>query len=138
MSKRKKSKRGEPFVMLPVLIVDSDEYKNLPRCARDLLLQLVRQHNGKNNGSLYGAQSAIMSWCNFKSPTTAIKAIRALIESGLVVVTFAGAERMSRRLALRWLPKGTEFPAEVKIREWDQWRPGMRFRWAPQPVRKRG
>lgn len=137
MAKRKKAKRSEPFAMVPHLILDSEEYKRLPRCARDLLLQLIRQHNGTNNGAIYGAQAAIMSWCNFNSPTTAIKALRALIECGLVVVTFPGAERRSRRLGLRWLTPGTNFPTEVQDRTWEIWRPGLCFVWSPKPVKRR-
>lgn len=134
---KKRKKRGEPFVMLHYLILDSDEYRKLPRCARDLLTQFIRQHDGKNNGGIYAAQEAIMEWCAFGSPVTAIKAFRALVEIGLVVVTYSGSANLARRIGLRWLPPGTQIPSFLTVRTWEMWSPGMRFPWVPSPVRRR-
>lgn len=44
--------KSPPFVKLINIIFDSDAFKDLKSSSRDVLFELIRRHNGLNNGSI--------------------------------------------------------------------------------------
>lgn len=103
----KKIKRPEqPFgqyVALPHVVLDSVAYQGASHTARNLLIEVVRQHNGQNNGHL---QLAI-SWLKKRGWTSTDVIHRAkleLVERGLILKTrFGGLNNGPDLWALNWL-----------------------------------
>ena len=77
------------FVAMPKAILMSLEWQNLPYAAKSLVMDLMAQYTGKNNGRLCPA-FGVMERCGWKSKTTLINAKRALLESSFVVLTRKG------------------------------------------------
>lgn len=102
MSKRKRSKTA-PFAMLPYYILDSAAYQQLSSHARALLVELVRQHRGTNNGDLSAAYSEMRGRRAFKSKGTLDRALNELLEAGLIERTRQGGRNRCSLYALSWL-----------------------------------
>lgn len=90
------------YSSIPWIVVDSDAFKGASDKAKSLLLALMRQHNGKNNGRL----QLNKKWLHkqgWTCPESNIKARDELIERGLVFQTRFGGLNMGLSLyALTW------------------------------------
>jgi hypothetical protein len=87
-SKRPETVRGE-YSALPYSVLDAAAYIGASVSAKALLNELVRQHNGMNNGRLHLAHPwlAKRGW---PSKSTVDKARAELVERGLIVMTRQG------------------------------------------------
>lgn len=83
-AKGRKDKGG--FCSLPHNVLDSDSYLALSGNSVKVLLFLLRQYNGRNNGDLSAPFSAAAS-LKIGSQSTWYKALKELIEADLIMVT---------------------------------------------------
>jgi hypothetical protein len=90
------------FVALPYSVLDSEAWQHCSARAAALLIELARQHNGKNNGHLHLA----VNWLKtrgWKSADQIQKGKRELLERRLVVKTYQGGLGIGPDLyALTW------------------------------------
>jgi hypothetical protein len=91
MARIKKPVEAAPgkFAALPHVVLDSPAYTGATPTAKALLCELMRQHDGKNNGRFHLAHTwlAARGW---PSKSTVEKARGELIERGLIVQTKQG------------------------------------------------
>lgn len=100
----KGSKYTEPFVGIVRSVFDSPAFTALSPHACKLLLELVGQYRGDNNGNLTAAWS-IVSRRGWRSRTTLWRCKAELIETGFVYVTRKGhMPSTCELLALTWFP----------------------------------
>lgn len=103
-SKFKDSKYKEPFVGIVRSVFESTAYLQLSPHACKLLLDLVSQYRGDNNGDLTSAWS-VMSKRGWRSRTTLWRCKLELVELGFVHVTRIGRmPNTCELLALTWFP----------------------------------
>lgn len=91
------------FLALPGVILDSAAYLSLSAHAVKLLLDLGAQYRGSNNGDLSAAWSP-MHLRGWKSRDTLGKALKELLESGLIEMTRQGGLHKCSLYALTWQP----------------------------------
>ena len=108
MGKSKNKWTKELFVQLPHFILKSIAYKSLGAWDRTLLIELILQYNGKNNGDL-SAPYSFMKTRGFNSSGTLSKASKALEEKGLIEITkfhrrIGTSFEKTKLMALTWLP----------------------------------
>ena len=122
------AKRKTPhlFVMLEHRIIDSPAFADLKPAACRLLVLLIRQYDGKNNGHLH----ATYSWCRERgicSEHTLRDAIADLIAHGFLYRTRShGANGAWARYALTWLPiknRDGLFLSGYLQNGWRNWQP---------------
>lgn len=83
MTKNKKGKgfshrKQSPFVSLDIGLIKSPIFRSLKLCSKIVLLELMAQYNGHNNGNLCAPKAYASKWQI--SSTTLYKAIRELEE----------------------------------------------------------
>ena len=89
---------------IPHAVADSAAFMGASHPAKALLLELVRQHSGNNNGHLHLSTSwlADRGW---KSRDVVQRAKTELIERQLIIMTRQGGLNMgASRFAITWLP----------------------------------
>lgn len=102
--KFKGSKINEPFVAIFRSVFDSLAFAALSPHACKLLLELMAQYKGDNNGNLTVAWS-VVSKRGWKSRTTLWRCKSELIDAGFVYVTRKGhMPSTCELLALTWFP----------------------------------
>lgn len=100
----KGSKYTEPFVGIVRSVFESPAFMALSPHACKLLLELVGQYRGDNNGNLTVAWS-VVSKRGWRSRTTLWRCKAELIEAGFVYVTRKGhMPSTCELLALTWFP----------------------------------
>lgn len=98
------SKYNEPFVGIVRSVFDSPAFVKLTPHAAKLLLELVSQYKGDNNGNLTLAWS-VVSKRGWRSRTTLWRCKAELIDAGFVHVTRVGhLPNTCELLALTWFP----------------------------------
>jgi hypothetical protein len=103
-AKFKGSKYSEPFIGIVRSVFDSPAFIALSPHACKLLLELVGQYRGDNNGNLTVAWS-IVSKRGWRSRTTLWRCKDELIQAGFVFVTRKGHfPSTCELLALTWFP----------------------------------
>jgi hypothetical protein len=103
-SPKRKKGGGMPFafVALPKGVLHSSEYQQLPSSAKVLLLDLVSQYTGKNNGRLTPAWSALKEK-GWASNNTVLSAKKALLTTSFAVMTRKGhPPRTCEWIAFTW------------------------------------
>ena len=108
MAKKNSKWSKDPFILIPHPILKSVAYINLGSWARTLLIELILQHNGKNNGDL-SAPYSLMKQRGFNSSGTLSKAGKELQKNGLIQITKLPRKtgttfEMTKLVALTWLP----------------------------------
>jgi len=107
MSTRKKPPREMgpgAYCALPFCVLDGNAYRGLSHPARALLIEVLRQHNGSNNGKMQLA-SGYLRKRGWPSADVNQRAKSELLESGLVIKTKLGGLNSGPDLwALTWLP----------------------------------
>ena len=108
MAKKNSKWSKDPFILIPHPILKSVAYINLGSWARTLLIELILQHNGKNNGDL-SAPYSLMKQRGFNSSGTLSKAGKELQENGLIQITKLHRRtgttfEKTKLVALTWLP----------------------------------
>lgn len=111
MTKNKKGKgfshrKQSPFVSLDIGLIKSPLFRSLKPCSKSVLLELMAQYNGHNNGNLCAPKAYANKWQI--SATTLYKAIRELEEKQLIIKTrrglFANGGVSCALYAISWLP----------------------------------
>lgn len=80
---------GVAFCAIPWVVLDSQAYLNLSHTARSLLIELVRQYKGGNNGCLLTSKKYLQAR-GWKSSDVIHRAKKELIEAGLIFETVKG------------------------------------------------
>ena len=106
--------------MLPHRILDSRAYLGLNFAAKALLMDLVRQLNGYNNGHL----QLTTTWLRrrgWSSSDTINKSTKELIDSFLVIKTRQGGLNIgSSQFAVTWLQISNFHGLEIRERDYDR------------------
>lgn len=82
-------KESGSFALLPHAVMDSKDFRALSGGALKVLLGLLRQYKGANNGDLSAPFTQAVRW-GIGSKTTLAKALRELQELNLIVCTREG------------------------------------------------
>lgn len=90
-----------PFLSIPKHVLSSDAYLCLGGWEVKLLVDIASQFNGKNNGDLTAAWS-IMRHQGWKSPGTLSKALKKLLDVGLLQETRSGGRHRCTLYAVTW------------------------------------
>ena len=92
------------YVPLPHSVLDAPAFASCSCMAKSLLLELLRQHNGSNNGHIRLSRGWLTKR-GWNSVSSIVSARRELIRSRLIVQTRHGGLRNGSHLfALTWLP----------------------------------
>lgn len=110
------------YTPIPHALMDSAAFLGASDRAKALLLELIRQHNGKNNGQLHLAADWLKrrGWCSHDAIQ---KGKAELQERRLITKTRAGGLRMGPdRFALTWLPVSNFAGLDIKAFQPGDWR----------------
>jgi hypothetical protein len=122
---------------IPTALLDSKAFMGASYPAKALLFELIRQHNGKNNGRFQLA----FSWLakrGWKSRDVIQRAKAELIESGLLIQTKQGGLNVGATwYAVTWLPISNFVGLDIQSKDY---RPGA---WAfmdklPVTIKRKG
>jgi len=92
------------FFQWPLSVADSDAFLLCSSLAKALMFELLRQHNGSNNGHIKLSRSWLASR-GWRSVDSINRARDELLEAGLIVQSRHGGLRNgSHQYALTWLP----------------------------------
>lgn len=106
------------YTPLPHAVLDSVAFMGAGHTARSLLFDLMRQHNGGNNGRLHLAQGWLRKR-GWKSGDTIQRAKVELINRGLIVQTKQGGLNIGPCFfALTWLPIANFVGLELRPSEY--------------------
>ena len=94
LSRHPKKRKGR-FIGIPYHIACSKEFINLSHKAKALLIDLLHQYHGANNGS-QSACWTLMRERGWKSSSTLYRAFKELQETGFIVVTRQGIKVRGR------------------------------------------
>ena len=124
------------YTALPHTVLDCAAFVHAGHTARSLLFELLRQHNGRNNGHLQLA-SPWLKRRGWKSSDTFARAKKELVERELILQTRQGGLNAGPSLfALTWLPISNFVGLDIFAREYQ---PGAWRFLDPSPlVQKRG
>lgn len=90
-----------PFLNIPKEVLGSEAYFSLRGWQVKLLVDIASQFNGKNNGDLTAAWS-VMRERGWKSPGTLNKALKDLLDTGLIEETRSGGRHRCTLYAVTW------------------------------------
>ncbi len=99
--KAKGRKDAGNFAALPHRIMESSNYIRLSSHAIRLLMEILKQYNGHNNGDL----CVTWKWMHdrgFRSPSTLDRSIKELAHYGLIMLTRQGGRHKPNLYALTW------------------------------------
>lgn len=96
-------RKQPPFVMLQRPMLRSKQYAELSFKARALLIELLNQYNGSNNGDL-SAPYSTMKHRGFKSKGTLENAIKELLATGFIKQTRQGGRNKCSLYASSFYP----------------------------------
>lgn len=131
MSRRRKpnakgrSTGSQPFVMLTHWAFDSAAYRSLKPGPRALLWELIRRHNGANNGRIGFSQRDMSAAINVADRETVAGYVRELEARGFIAAQRRGgfnvkvADRRATEWALTMFPVGDE----LATKEFMRWKP---------------
>lgn len=115
----------DPFVMLPQWAFDCPAYRTLKPGPRALLWEIIRKHNGANNGRIGFSQRDMAVAINVTDRETVAGYVRDLEARGFIAATRRGgfnvkvADRRSTEWELTWIAVGEVPPTKAFMR----WRP---------------
>ena len=102
--KKSKGRKIEPLVGIPRMVVESFAFRNLSGNAVKLLMNLYVQYKGFNNGDLSAPFSTMQRMNGWKSKGTLSRAIKELIEAGLIEVSRQGGRHKCSLYAVTFKP----------------------------------
>ncbi|KXS53950.1 MAG: hypothetical protein AWU57_1662 [Marinobacter sp. T13-3] len=95
-------KKGQAgFLSIPHPVLESDAYKKLDAWTVKLLVDIAGQFRGANNGDLCATWS-VMKEKGWRSPATLSKALKQLLENGLIQLTRQGGRNQCSLYAITW------------------------------------
>lgn len=103
--KGKGRREGGRFVMLPHHVIQHAAVTTLHAAVRWVLVALVAQYNGNNNGALALPMPTAQTF-GINSPDTLSRGLRILRERGLIIQTYPGSYHPPEvaRYAVTWKP----------------------------------
>jgi len=102
-AKYKGRKTSYSFVMLRHDVMRHENFKTLSGNATKLLIDLLSQFNGKNNGD-FCATWSLMKKRGWRSKGTLSRALKELLQRGWIIKTRQGWQNHSGLYAVTWLP----------------------------------
>jgi hypothetical protein len=106
MSRKQVNSKGRresgPFVTLPKVVLNSQEFARLSAYAVKLFIALCAQYNGRNNGDLC-ASWTLMRQRGWRSKATLHRASKELRDKGWLVVSRQGGRNKATLYALTFL-----------------------------------
>lgn len=91
------------FAALPHAVLESPGFISLSPYAVKLLVDLMLQYRGKNNGDLTMAWS-VMAARGWRSKASLYNARKELLEAGFILLTRQGGKRVPSLYAITWQP----------------------------------
>lgn len=121
--------RGSPWAGIPHCVIDSDAFRDLSLWARSVLLEIVRQMNGYNNGLIVLSQRQIAVRLNTTNFRKIGKAIAELMMHGFIDVAVEGQwkARMARQYRLTFVSSGKAGHIRPASNEYLRWTPEKKF-----------
>lgn len=101
MARKSKRPRKDKIAAIPVPVMRTRKFANLSAWAVRVLLELTSQYNLHNNGDLMAAYSVLKDR-GFRSKATLSRALRELLDSGMIVRTRQGGKNQCSLYALTW------------------------------------
>ncbi|MFZ5579257.1 MAG: hypothetical protein ACOZAQ_02165 [Pseudomonadota bacterium] len=95
-------KEGGTFTKLPHNVTTSEQFANLSAYAVKLLVDMLNQYQGKNNGDL-SPSFTLMKRHGWSSKATLAKALAELEGKGFIVKTRQGGRHKASLYAVTWL-----------------------------------
>ena len=92
-----------PFLMLPLHVLEHDRFRNLSPRATKLVIDIGSQYRGANNGDLC-APLSVMRGRGWTSSDQLHKAKKELIERDVILVARQGGCNKANLYALTWFP----------------------------------
>lgn len=89
------------FLAIPETVYNHNDFKSLSKRALKLLIDLLTQYNGCNNGDLC-ASMTLMKRRGWKSNDQRTKALKELLEKNLIVLARQGGRRRASLYAITW------------------------------------
>lgn len=115
-----RSKKGGKFVSLGNGLLTSDAWRSLSGSAVKYYIELRRQFNGINNGSIHVSLEEANKRLGMAKDTT-LRAQRELVEKGLIRMTKRGG--FHQRLATTWALTDEPVPPTPPTHDYKNWRP---------------
>jgi hypothetical protein len=112
--------RGGGFVAIPHVVADSPAWRGSSLLMRALMLEIVRAHNGYNNGQIARSQRQIadaVATTNFRAIS---RAVAEAIQRGFLSIEAEGTvwTRQAREYRVTWLPTGKPPHVRLPTDEW--------------------
>ncbi|KAA1175876.1 hypothetical protein FWJ25_01710 [Marinobacter salinexigens] len=99
---RHKGRKGNaPFLHIPHSVLESEAYRRLDGWSAKLLVDIAGQFKGYNNGDLTAAWSHMVKR-GWRSKGTLHKALKALVDAGLIEQTRQGGRNRCSLYAVTW------------------------------------
>lgn len=99
--------KAPPFAMMPKAMIQSPGYRALSFVARAVLVELLAQYNGENNGDLAATRTMAKEW-GIGSAHTLQRALEDLVGSGWVIQSrsslFSKHGARCALYAIAWMP----------------------------------
>lgn len=106
------------FVAIPMPVLESAEYRALPDSARSLLIDLLMQFSGKNNGRLCISFVAMRRF-GWNSVQKLDRAKRELLTTPFVLLTRKGKPpRTAEWVGVTWFPLDYDRSMDLVPRDW--------------------
>jgi len=94
---------SDSFYKMPRKVHRSADFRHLSSHAKSLLISLIYQFYGNNNGNLTAAWTVMRDEHGFRSPTTVNKARKELLAANLIKQTRQGGLGKCSLYAVTWL-----------------------------------
>ena len=91
------------FLHLPHYVTNSDAYRSMNGWGVKMLVDIASQFKGKNNGD-FCATWSVMQCRGWKSKGTVDRAVKALLEVGLIEQTRQGGRNRCSLYGVTWRP----------------------------------
>ncbi len=114
--------KARPFVMIENRMQDSNAWRSLTPNARAVWLEIVRRHNGNNNGDIPLSCREAAELCNI-SANTAGRAFKQLQEHGFIKIAQYSDFRLKLKKATRWSLTHVHMDGQPPTQEWMKWKP---------------
>lgn len=116
--------RGKGFASIPTVVLDSEAWRTATVWERSVMLELVKLHNGFNNGQIGASQRVLAHRLNTTNMRQIGRAIAQLMMRGLIDVATEcqRSERLAREYRITWLPTGEPPYRKPATDEWRHFR----------------
>ena len=120
--------RGGRWVGIPAIVIDSLAYRNLSLWARAILVEVVREFNGYNNGQIAISFAQLTERLGNTNRSKISKAFAELVEHGLVDVETDGdwKQRHAREYRLTFVSTTPNDKHKPATNDYLNWKPAQK------------